>query len=367
MFRKILTLCFTLTLLLVLVLPVVADDPVTSSLAWLKMQQQADGGFTSGFSEGSDLGTTCDVILAIAAAGEDASEWVSDDGNSPLDYLQAKVAGDTVKKKGEGAASLHAKIILSLVATGQDPASFGGQDLVAVLNAAYNEGAGSYGDHVFGQALAMLALSNAGQTVPEKAAQYLLDDQNEDGSWSLFGEGPGDTNTTAMAVQALLAAGGEEGLDRALEYLHGVQNDDGGFPYQVPSDYGTDTDANSTAVVLQALLAAGESLDDWKPGGASPLDALTALYNADSGAFAWQAAFADPNVVATAQAIPAVAGYTFVDVPSVEAANPPQAAPVPMPVILPATGGVAWLPVALMGLGVAAVGVGFVLRRRQSV
>jgi hypothetical protein len=362
MSRKILTLFLALSILLTLAIPALADDPIADGLAWLKTQQQADGGFTNGFSEGSDLGTTCDVILAIAASGQDASARESDAGNSPLDYLYAQVAEGAV-----GTLGLKAKVVHALLATGQDPAAFSGGDLVAELNAAYDAGAGSYGETVFDHALVILALSSAGQSVADEAAQYLLDNQADDGAWALFGgteAGAGDTNTTALVIQALIATGHQEEIGDAFAYLHGVQNDDGGFPYQSPSDYGTDTDANSTAVVLQALLAAGEPLDDWSPQGVSPLDALLALHDADSGAFFWQAAMPGPNVLATAQAVPAVAGYTFVTLPRVEAGNPPGSTGDVQPAVLPESGGAALLPVVVIALGIVALNTGVALRRR---
>lgn len=362
MFRRILALFFTLSILLTLTVTAQADDPITTGLDWLKTQQQADGGFTNGFSEGSDLGTTCDIIQAIAAGEQDASTWVSNGGNSPLDYLYAQVETGAVSTLG-----LQSKTVLALLATGQDPAAFAGSDLVAELNAAYDATTGIYGENVFDHSLAMLALSNAGQSVPDEAAQYLLDNQCTDGAWALFGgtePETGDTNTTALAIQALLATGHQDDLDEAFAYLHSVQNNDGGFPYQSPSDYGTDTDANSTAVVLQALMAAGESLDDWSPAGASPLDALSALRDPDSGAFLWQAAVPGPNVLATAQAIPAIAGYTFAELPNVEATQPPESAPPVDESLLPESGGAALLSVGLVALGFAALGAGLVLRRR---
>mgnify|MGYP001045492038 FL=1 len=366
--RKIMASLLTLIVLFALALPVQADEQIDNSLAWLKTQQQADGGFTNGFSEGSDLGTTCDVLLAIAAAGEDASTWVSDDGLSPLDYLSQQVSSGAVE-----ILSLKAKIVMALVSTGQDPASFAGADLIADLNAGFDESTGSYGGNTFEQALVMLALRNAGQPVPAEAAQLLLDSQAEDGAWALFGEtkaGAGDTNTTAMVMQALVAAGEEQGLEEALAYLQAVQNGDGGFPYQSPSEYGTDTDANSTAVVLQALLAAGEALDDWAPVDAGPLEALDSLYDATTGAFLWQAVVPSPNVLATAQAIPALVGVTFVELPSVAAAAAPEAAPATESAVpeeptatLPSAGGSASWLIALASLGALALGAGLALRR----
>ena len=350
-----------LILLVGSVFPALAGDPVETALTYLAAQQQPDGGFTNGFSEGSDLGTTCDVVLAIAAAGQDASAYRSSNDRSPLDYLASQVASGAVDAIG-----LKAKVVLALLATGQDPADFAGHDLLAELEAAYDEETGSYGSNIFDQALVMLALFNAGRPVPEGAAQYLLANQCTDGAWALFGgttPGTGDTNTTALAIQALLVTGHRDEIGTAFAYLHRVQNVDGGFPYQNPSPYGTDTDANSTAYVLQALVAAGEPMGNWTPSGTDPKGALAALYDSATGAFFWQAAYPFPNVLATAQAIPALKGYTFVNLPRVGAAFAPQvAAGVPL---LPETGGVA-LPAVALGLtGAAMVGAGLALRRRS--
>jgi len=337
-----------------------ADDPVPAALGYLAAQQQPDGGFTNGFGEGSDLGTTCDVVLAVAAAGQDPSAWRSSADRSPLDYLAAQVAAGAPDTVG-----LRAKVVLTLLATGLDPADFAGHDLLAELEAAYDEGTGSYGSNVFDQALVMLALFNAGRPIPEGAARYLLDNQCTDGAWALFGgttPGTGDTNTTALAIQALLVTGHRDDIGGAFAYLRRVQNGDGGFPYQNPSPYGTDTDANSTAYVVQALLAAGEPLGAWAPGGTDPLGALAALYDPASGAFFWQAAYPYPNVLATAQAVPALRGYTFVSLPRVGVARPPQATP--SGVLLPESGGMAALPLATVLAGAALLTAGLALRRR---
>ena len=348
-----------LVLIVSFALPTWAGDPVETGLTYLAEQQQPDGGFTNGFSEGSDLGTTCDVVLAIAAAGEDPSAWRSSDGKSPLDYLAAQVASDAV-----GSVGLKAKVVLALLTAGLDPSDFVGHNLVGELEAAYDATTGSYGSSLFDQALVILALSNADRTVPDGAVQYLLDNRTERGGWSFTGDTTPestDTNTTALAIQALVATGHESEVADALTYLREVQNEDGGFPYQKPSDYGTDTDANSTAYVLQALLAAGESLDDWAPAGTNPLEALQALYDAESGGFLWQAAVPGPNVLATAQAIPALKGYTFVSLPQVEAAEPPEV--VPAETLLPASGGATPLPLAVGLAGLLMVAAGVALRR----
>jgi hypothetical protein len=346
--------------------PAAAQDPVDTGLTYLAGQQQPDGGFTNGFSEGSDLGTTLDVILAVAAAGEDVTTYTSAEGNSPLDYLAAQVSQGTIELLGS-----KAKVALVLNVVGQDPADFAGQDLLADLETSYDETTGSYGGSVFDQALVILALDSAGQAAPDAAVDYLVGVQADNGGWALFGEPEGDkadTNTTSLVIQALFAAGNEAPIADALDYLHQVQNDDGGFPYQNPSEYGTDTDANSTAYVLQALNAAGESLDDWAPEGTNPQEALEAMYDAESGGFLWQAAVPGVNVLATAQAIPALEGYTYVSLPSAPVdftageTEPEETAPDSS--LLPESGAVDLLPVAVSLLGTALVGIGFFLRRR---
>lgn len=317
MYRVSVTIALVLILIVISALPVWAGSPVEAALVYLAAQQRADGGFSGGFGGGSDLGLTCDVILAAAAGGQDVGAWVSNSGKSPLDYLHAQVARGAAAQSG-----MKAKVVMALLATGQDPTAFAGHDLIAELEAGYDWVTGRYGGNVFDQALAMLALFNAGRWIPSQASEYLLDKQCADGAWALFGDtaaGAGDTNTTAVVIQALLVTGHRDDIGEAFNYLRRVQNDDGGFPYQSPSPYGTQTDANSTAYVCQALLAAGEPLGEWKPGVTDPLGALVALHDPASGAFFWQAAVPTPNVRATAQAVPAVAGYTFVHLPRVQA------------------------------------------------
>lgn len=360
MFRKGVGIVLVVVVFFALGAPLLAAPPAAQGLDWLKTKQQADGGFTSGFSEGSDLGTTCDVILAIAAAGQDPSTWRSADDRSPLDYLAAQVAAGDVEKVG-----LKAKVVLALVATMLDPTDFAGHDLIAELKAAYNSETGTYGSTLYDHTLIMLALFNAGQSIPEGAADYLVENQTTDGAWAFTGgttEGTGDTNTTALAVQALLAAGRRDPIGGAVAYFRRVQNEDGGFPYQKPSPYGTETDANSTALVLQALMAADEPLDGWAVDAAR--GALEGLYDPESGAFFWQASAPFPNVSATAQAIPALEANTFLELGRVGVATLPEPAAGGDGALLPESGaGGLVAPIGWLVVGVFALVAGLRLRR----
>jgi hypothetical protein len=164
-------------------------------------------------------------------------------------------------------------------------------------------------------------------------------------------------------VQALIAAGEASDSDAvtlALAYYKEIQNEDGGWPYQNPSDYGTATDANSTAVTIQAIIAAGQDPAGagWTTGeGNTPDAALAALQN-ESGAFAWQAAIPDDNLLATVQALPAVAGKAF-PLATMDVGGTAPAA-------MPETGGAVVnlaLPLLLGGLALASGG--YVLYRRE--
>ncbi len=336
------------------------DDAAGKALAWLATQQNADGGFSDGFSLNSGVGPTSDAIVAIVAAGQDTGAWKKN-GVSPLDYLEAQARAGKITKPGE-----VAKTIIAVVATGRNPRSVGGVDLVAKLNGLRKSG--GFGGTLYEDTLAALALANAGQSVPEDVIARLIAAQTQDGAWAFTGNtaaGAGDTNTTALVVQALIATGHRDAIGRALDYFRRTQNADAGWPYQVPSAYGTETDANSTANVIQALIAAGEPMGNWsKAGRSDPLGALVTLQDDKTGALNYQASLPGANLLATMQAIPALKGATFVRMPVVSASGPVPAAAAP-PQTLPVAGAPSsMLPLMLIGIGAALVAAGWLMRRK---
>lgn len=139
-----------------------------------------------------------------------------------------------------------------------------------------------------------------------------------------------DTNQTALALSALEVWSTAAPAD-PLAFLASAQTADGGFAY-LP---GGATDANSTALVLQALLAADEELADWDTDGGGPLSSLLSWQlgcdadPADVGAFASPWSEGAPDALATQQAVPAVALQPFPLGPVVEGPSlDPCAAPV---------------------------------------
>jgi prenyltransferase beta subunit len=350
-----------LVVLLASALPALADADITGALDYLRSQQNADGGFGSGFSPDSTVASTADTLQAVVAAGANPATF-EQGGNTPLTYLAANAASAST-------AGDLSKLILAAIAAGENPRQLGGVDSVAKLEGLIGEDSriGGEMDTFVAHTLAVLALVSAERPIPAGAVDYIKMAQQENGSWAWDGSAAtaGDTNTTAFAVQALVAAGEAadgDTVSNALAYYKGIQNDDGGWPYQNPSDFGTATDANSTAVTIQAIVAAGQDPTgtDWATdGGSTPVSALESLQN-ESGAFAWQAAVPDDNLLATVQALPALAGKAF----PLAKMGVGEAAP-PAPATMPETGGVAFdFALTLVLGGLALAGGGYALRRR---
>ncbi len=345
-------------------LPALAAIDTQATLNYLQTQQNADGGFGSGFSPESTAGSTADALHAIVAAEGDPASF-DQDGNTPLSYLAEQAAA--VDNAGD-----LAKLILAVVAAGENPRAFGGVDSVARLEGmADSEGRlMTTNDTFFSHILGVLALASVQRPLPEGAVAALQDAQQENGAWAWDGSAgtDADTNTTAFAVQALVAAGeptDSAAVTDALDYYRSIQNADGGWPYQSPSSFGTDTDANSTALTIQALIAAGQDLIDWTTGeDGDPIATLEAFQN-ESGAFAWQAAVPDDNLLATVQALPALAGKAF-PLATMQVGPAAAAGAADAPAVVPKTGGAVVnlaLPLVLSGLALAAGG--YALQRKR--
>jgi len=306
-FKRLLTILFVLSF----ILPVFSataqanDGDLDGAVVWLRNQQAQDGGFSNGFAPESDIGATADSVLALVFAGEDPTILKTNE-KSPIDFLEERIqAGDV---QGAGVA---AKVILALNAVEFDPQTFGGVDLVDVVLDDFDTSTGLFGMGPFDSGLAIAALVAVDEELPEGAVDGLLATGLEDGSFSfIYDESlvTGDSNTTAIVVQALIAAGVEDEIGPLLDYFRATQNEDDGWTYQKPSEFGEETDANSTAFVIQALDAAGEDLAEW----GDPLAALISL-QLENGAFGFSATFPDANILATLQAIPTLAGGTYVE------------------------------------------------------
>ncbi|MCQ4046411.1 prenyltransferase/squalene oxidase repeat-containing protein [Streptantibioticus rubrisoli] len=182
---------------------------------------------------------------------------------------------------------------------------------------------------VWRQSTALLALSTVKVTPAKEAVDWLVGQQCADGGFATYRANPDtrcapkneDTNSTAVAVQALAAVGGHgTTVSKAVHWLKAMQNADGGWGYQP----GMPSDTNSTAVVIGALAAPGEDLASVTRGGKSPYDALLSLQigcgtkdaqDSQRGAFAYQpdkTGALTPNDKATADAAFAALGKGYV-------------------------------------------------------
>jgi len=118
---------------------------------------------------------------------------------------------------------------------------------------------GSFDAQVNHTAFAVLALRAAGRSrrdrVVRAAVRWLGRQGNRDGGFNPFGRGgPSDVDDTAAVVEALVSAGRRRGptVRRAVSFLARHQNRDGAFPLQP----GQGSNAQSTAWAVQALVAA---------------------------------------------------------------------------------------------------------------
>lgn len=281
--RRLVSLFTIASILLVPLSPAsyAADDPVNRAVAYLK-------------SKPANPWTT----MALVAAGEP---------NVSTDHLKTVDVSEAVKIEAP---------ILAIAAIGHDPRTFAQENLVTKLKSFHREGQigdpGLLNDDIFG----ILALRAAGEPSTDSAVQdaktTILNKQETNGSW-------GDTNITAVAVQALIEAGlspTDEKITKALAWFKGTQNDDGGFPYSWPVNSYTGqpdpSDSSSSAWVAHAIRKTDQdpTSASWEKNGKDAVDSLLALQQ-QNGSFAHSSFFTDEtsfSPISTAYAVIALTG-----------------------------------------------------------
>ena len=213
------------------------------ALQWLECtQQQASGQIGSG---GNPIARSSEVALGLAAAGQPASAMRA--GSLSLaDYLKTAVSTDV----GTNGELLLARVV--------QPGTGVTSTVVARLQQA--ESNGEYGSDLYSDALAILGLRAAGQSIGDDAVKFLADHQAASGAWSYDGSDRfTDSNTTAIVVLALISAGispTDAAIVKAFDYLASTFGQ-GGFGYAP----GAAPDGNSDELVIQAILAAKLSGD----------------------------------------------------------------------------------------------------------
>jgi hypothetical protein len=240
--------------------------PVTKPAAaagWLARQMVQGSHFTEVLDGISypEQGETIDAILAFAAArsanayGARAVKWLE----------QSSVLYNYIGAGTESYAGATAKLALAAEVRGDNPAKFGKVNLIARLgkllakSGRYSDHSG-YGDYsnAFSQSLAIIALHRNGGA-PATAVSFLISSECENGGYPLdFAQKTcvSDTDATALAAQALLAAGQRAAAVRGLNWLVRVQQRNGGLD----AAGGTRPNANTTGLAGEAFAAAGWKL-----------------------------------------------------------------------------------------------------------
>jgi hypothetical protein len=282
-----------------------ASLSLSPEISYLTSAQDANGGYGAAPGESSSELYTAWAAMGLVAAGRDPAD-VRRDGHSVLYALREEAS--TLSGTGD-----IERTILAAHACGASAYSFAGKDLVAELLHA-RERDNSFGEQVNLTAFAIVALRAAGHSSSyapiREAAGWLARQQNSDGGFSFSQHGSSsDVDDTGAALQALADAGAHNRrmLSGAADYIIRSQNLDGGLPEQ----YGGQSNAQSTAWAVQGLIAAGYSPQKIRRSGSrSPVGYLETLL-APGGSIRYSRTSAQTPVWVTSEAMIALAGRVF--------------------------------------------------------
>ncbi len=278
---------------------------LSPEVSYLLSVQSSNGGYGAAAGQSPSEVYSAWAAMGLAAAGHDPAS-VTHDGHSVLDALRGEVS--TLQGLGD-----TERTILAAHTCGASAYSFAGRNLVAeVLRA--RERDGSFQNMVDLTAFAIFALRAVGHSPAfgpiREAAGWIERQQSSDGGFSFDVHGsPSDVDDTGTALQALADAGARNKhvLDAGADYLIRSQNLDGGLPQQ----YGGESNAQSTAWAIQGLIAAGYNPHTIRRHGSrSPVGYLESLI-APGGSIRYSRTGSQTPVWVTAQALIALAGRTF--------------------------------------------------------
>jgi len=253
------------------------------ALSYLLSVQQEDGGFSEAGSEG-DYVTTLWVGIALQAQPSPSSAL--DRADAFLRLRASHPPGTTLSDSNRASLTL-----LYAAWAGADARDFGGQDLVASVEAHQNA-TGAVGNLPNENLIGALALASAVGVESETAwaACGWLDalvwesrTVSHDG-WYVA--------TAIQAVAACREAVDGELVDEGLGLLETFRHDAGGFSARE----GGPADASTTANAVQALRAVGN-----EPG--SEWESLIVGLQQESGAVAFRADVAAPLIKTTAEVL----------------------------------------------------------------
>ncbi len=291
----------TLAIVAVLLTAALAAAPAARAAAspasYLAAAQNGDGGLGAARGTPSSELFSGWAALAFAAEGRNP-RVVRHGGQSVIGYIGARLGS------ASDVGSLE-RTVLAVRAAGLSASDFQGHDLVDELLSHIRRD-GSVGDQVNLTSFGVLALRAAGHAIAPATRSWLVRQQDRDGGYNFATAGAtSDIDDTGAALEALAAAGSTpaHARDRAVAFIRGHQDRDGGFP----SEPGADSNAQSTAWAVQGLIAVGVRPDALHRRGApSPLHYLRSLIAAD-GHVRYSRATDQTPVWVTAQAAMALA------------------------------------------------------------
>jgi energy-coupling factor transport system substrate-specific component len=259
--------------------------------SWLESAQNEDGGFGSSVGAESSAAITGWAMLGLEAGGRNPLDVDSAGSKTPVDFLRANL--DEVSSSGD-----LARTIVALEGAGVDARSFAGHDLVDELLKRRAEN-GSYEGWPGTTSFALIALRVAGADL-DGTLSWLASVQNGDGGWGDVPGVPSNADVTGSVMQAMPNS---QAAQRGLEYLRKHQRPGGGFALGGSGE----VNSQSTAWAVQGMIAAGADPATVTSGGKSALDYLASLQASD-GHYLYTASRGQTPVWVTAQVLVAVAG-----------------------------------------------------------
>lgn len=233
-------------------------------------------------------------------------------------YVKANIGSDGILRKPDDkntpVITDNERIILALTAIGKDPANVGGENLLTALqNKDIMKVTDTSNTDINGLVMGLLALNSRNYTSDTSwLVQAVLEQQNEDGSWSASADTKpvGDVDMTAMALQALAPYHKDSGnetvntaVEKALSWLSGKYR----------SGYDSSESCAQVVIALSALnLDANTDARFTKTVEGKTLSVLGNLLQyrvAENGGFKHQFADKAVNEMATEQALCAMAAY----------------------------------------------------------
>jgi energy-coupling factor transport system substrate-specific component len=293
-----------------------AASGVGRAAGWLQSVQNRDGGF--GASPGDDSGAemTGWAMLGLEAAGRNPLD-VERGGRTPVDFLRASLAD--LASPGD-----LARTILALEGAGVDSRHFGGENLVSQL-LAKRRANGSFEGWPGSTAFGVIALRTAGATGGlDTSLSWLGKVQNEDGGWGDVPGSPSTADGTGAVMQAL--SPDSKAAGRGLSYLRQAQRPGGGFPLGGNGS----VNAQSTAWAIQGILASGGDPGSFRRGGSSAPDYLAARQQSD-GHYSYSQSSDQTPIWVTGQALMATAGAYLPIPPPPSQSQPTQSNTEPAP------------------------------------